>query len=251
MPAPASGRAKAARTTEAEKAANGDGIRPRKAGELDAARRARMLSTAVEIFFADGYHASMDSIASQAKVAKQTVYNHFGCKERLFAEVVQHLADTVVVPLAEPGLDVRTALIKFSLALRARVLSVQGIGAHRALVAEAPRFPELAQLIYAKGHNAALETLSEFLHKRMTAGELQSGDSRFAAQMLLGMLIGHDRVRLLYGVKPERRQPSEARACARIVDCFLNAFGGRPDASSFVELPPAVLSHTKPAHRAR
>jgi TetR/AcrR family transcriptional repressor of mexJK operon len=199
-----------------------------------------MLSTAVEVFFADGYHASMDQIASQARVAKQTVYNHFGCKERLFAEVVQHLADAVIVPLAEPGLDLRTALIKFAVALRERVLSVQGIGAHRALVAEAPRFPELARLIYGKGHHAALETLTEFLDARMLCGEMPRSESRFAAQMLLGMLIGHDRVRLLYGVKAEGRVLSEARTCARIVDCFLNAFGGRPDASGVVEVPPAA-----------
>ena len=251
MPAPASGRAAVARTTAVKKTANGDDTRPRKAGELDAARRARMLSTAVEIFFADGYHASMDSIASQAKVAKQTVYNHFGCKERLFAEVVQHLADTVVVPLAEPGLNVRTALIKFSLALRARVLSAQGIGAHRALVAEAPRFPELAQLIYGKGHHAALETLSEFLQKRMAAGEIASGDSRFAAQMLLGMLTGHDRVRLLYGVKPEGRKLGEARTCARMVDCFLNAFGGRPGVSGSMDVRPAARPRSVQPARAR
>jgi TetR/AcrR family transcriptional repressor of mexJK operon len=250
MPASASERAKA-RTTAVKTAANADDTQPRKAGELDAARRARMLSTAVEIFFADGYHASMDSIARQAKVAKQTVYNHFGCKERLFAEVVQHLADTVIVPLAEPGLDVRTALIKFSLALRARVLSPQGIGAHRALVAEAPRFPELAQLIYGKGHHTALETLSAFLGKRMSAGEMPRSDARFAAQMLLGMLTGHDRVRLLYGVEPEGRKLGEARTCARIVDCFLNAFGGRPGVSGSMGVRPAARPRSAQPARAR
>ena len=196
----------------------------RKGGELDARKRKRMLSTAVEVFFADGYHASMDQIARRAKVAKQTVYNHFGCKEQLFIEVVQHLADTVIVPLGEAGLDIRTALITFSIALRAHVLSARGIGAHRALVAEAPRFPVLAKLIYGKGHQTALETLTEFLRKRMAVREISKCEPRFAAQMLLGMLTGHDRVRLLYGVR-EPKAASEARCAARIVDCFLRAFG--------------------------
>ena len=253
MPAPALERTTAAASNGA---ANGGAAKPlRKASELDASRRARMLSSAVEIFFAEGYHASMDHIASRARVAKQTVYNHFGCKERLFAEVVQHLADTIIVPLGEPGLDVRTALIRFSLALRARVLSAQGIGAHRALVAEAPRFPDLAHLVYVKGHQSALDTLAEFVEIRTFTGELACREPRFAAQMLLGMLTGHDRVRLLYGIKSDAGRESEVRRCERIVDCFLNAFGAKPDASGVKSASPGASKSRRtassPPHPAR
>src|SRR5258708_40233270 len=51
--------------------------------------REMILGAAKTVFLRDGYGASLESIAEAAEVARQTVYNQFGSKEQLFAEVVQ------------------------------------------------------------------------------------------------------------------------------------------------------------------
>jgi TetR/AcrR family transcriptional regulator, mexJK operon transcriptional repressor len=193
--------------------------RPSKAADNGTDKRACLLAAAVKVFMAQGFHASMDKIAAQAKVAKQTVYNHYGSKEELFEEVIRHIAGTIVVSLGEPEVSVRAALLGFAKAIRARILSPEGIGVYRALVAEAPRFPSLARLIYKTGPQAAQDALALFLERRMASKEIRKTDAQFAAQMLMSMLTGYDRVRLLYGIKTA--QASEQQQCERIVDCFL------------------------------
>ena len=46
--------------------------------------RERVLRAATSSFLARGYSSSVDDIARRARVAKQTVYQHFASKEELF-----------------------------------------------------------------------------------------------------------------------------------------------------------------------
>jgi TetR/AcrR family transcriptional repressor of mexJK operon len=56
----------------------------------------------------------------------------------------------------------------------------------------------------------------------MDEGRLRREDPRFAAELLLGMLVGHDRIKRLFGVAlAEEGEPGRT---ARIVECFLRAF---------------------------
>jgi AcrR family transcriptional regulator len=181
-----------------------------------------MVRAAIDIFFAQGYRASMASIAAKANVARQTVYSHFGSKERLFESVVRSLAGSVTVTLAQSGVELRESLINFAAALRERVLAPRSIGVYRTLVAEAPRFPKIARLVYAQGQEAAQRALADFLAEHMRAGALRKGDAQFAAQMFMNMAFGHERARLLYGVRAQA--PGDRERIERIVDCFLRAF---------------------------
>src|ERR1700691_6346042 len=55
------------------------------------AKHAAILKAATEVFLREGYaRASVDAIAEAAGVGKQTVYGHFGDKQRLFLAVVEH-----------------------------------------------------------------------------------------------------------------------------------------------------------------
>jgi TetR/AcrR family transcriptional repressor of mexJK operon len=181
--------------------------------------RERVLRAATAAFTLDGYRASIDRIARRAGVAKQTVYSHFPSKDELFKEVVRELATRILVQL-ETDDDLRTGLLRFALAFRSRVLRADGIAMFRTLAAEIPRFPALARAIYAGGAGATARGLARYLEKAMAAGQLRRSDPRFAAEMLLGMLVGHERIKRLFGVS--RFSPAgEARRAARIVDGFL------------------------------
>ena len=56
----------------------------------------------------------------------------------------------------------------------------------------------------------------------MQRGQLRRDDAVLAAELLLSMLTGQDRVKRLFAVPcPAAAEPSRA---ARIVDCFLRAY---------------------------
>lgn len=182
--------------------------------------RERVLRAATDSFLARGYASSVDDIAKRAGVAKQTVYSHFQSKDVLFREVARGLAMSVLVEL-ESG-DLRTALLRFAVAYRERALGAQGIATFRTLVPEVPRFKAAARSMYADTVGAMVERLAEYLGAAMRDGRLRRDDPVLAAEMLLSMLAGIDRVKRLFCVA--NGLDNDARRAARIVDTFLRAY---------------------------
>ena len=191
---------------------------------MAAIHRERVLRAATSSFLAHGYGSSVDDIARRAGVAKQTVYQHFANKDELFKAVAGDLAKRVLVKLEGAGSkdEVRQSLLRFALAYRKRALGAQGIATFRTLVPEVPRFRALARAMYANTAGELVRRLAEYLGSAMGAGRLRRDDPEFAAEMLLSMLAGHDRLKRLFAVAPAAE--ADARRAARIVDCFLRAY---------------------------
>ena len=184
------------------------------------ANRERVLRAATHSFLARGYGSSVDEIARRAGVAKQTVYHHFPSKDRLFKEGARDLTMSVLVVLE--GEDVRVALLRFAIAYRERALGADGIATFRALVPTVPRFKALSKAMYANTAGELVGRLAQYLERPMKDGRLRREDPVLAAEMLMSMLAGVDRVKRLFGVN-DQRETNERRA-ARIVDCFLRAY---------------------------
>jgi TetR/AcrR family transcriptional repressor of mexJK operon len=187
-----------------------------------APNRERVLRAATSAFLARGYGSSVEEIARRAGVAKQTVYHHFPSKDLLFKDVARELARRVLIELEDAPRDLRGALIAFGEAYRARALGAQGIATFRTLVPEIPRFRALARAMYAASAGEMARRLAQVIGRAMDEGRLRREDPRFAAELLLGMLVGHDRIKRLFGVA--LAEESEAGRTARIVECFLRAF---------------------------
>ena len=183
--------------------------------------RERLIEAAREVFMREGYRASMDVIAAQAGVAKQTLYNHFCNKAELFGATVCAASGKIVVTLGQSD-DLRQSLLAFALTFRERALGEEGLAMFRALTAEGLRFPEMNQVFFANGPSQTVFRLSDFMARAMEEGRLRRDDPQFAAEMLTGMLLGLDHARRLCLV-PLPAEVESARA-ARIVDCFLRAF---------------------------
>ena len=181
---------------------------------MPAIHRERVLRAATSSFLARGYGSSVDDIARRARVAKQTVYQHFASKDALFKEVAGELAKQITVDLGKG--ELRQSLLAFALTYRKRALGPQGIATFRTLVPEVPRFRALARDMYANTAGEMVRRLAEFLKQRLDAP-----DPQFSAEMLLSMLAGLDRMKRLFAVAPGAE--SEAARTARIVDLFLKA----------------------------
>jgi TetR/AcrR family transcriptional regulator, mexJK operon transcriptional repressor len=186
---------------------------------MSLAHRERVLRAATSSFLARGYASSVDDIARRARVAKQTVYQHFASKDELFKEVARDLAKRVMVGLE--GADVRESVLRFSLEYRRRALGADGIATFRTLVPEVPRFRSLARAMYANTAGEMVRRLAEFLARAHAEGKLRVPDAEFSAEMLMSMLTGHDRLKRLFAVPPGAEP--EAKRTTRIVDLFLRA----------------------------
>jgi len=185
--------------------------------------RQRLIQAAAEAFREEGYRASIDRIAERAGVARQTVYNHFPCKDDLFSEVARIAAETILVSLDGDGGDIRERLVRFAAAFRQRLLGDEGLAMYRTLSAEVPRFPALGQAFFDKGPKQTLDRLAAFLAGAMQAGRLRRDDPLFAAETLIGMLTGFEHTRRLFCVSAGTLSAEQSRVAA-IVDCFLRAF---------------------------
>ncbi len=195
--------------------------------------RARLIQAAAKIFVEEGYRASVERVATEAGVARQTLYNHFPCKADLFGEVVRQATAALLIALDASQLSLRERLLRFGTMYRDKVLSAEGLGFFRTLAAETTRFPELAASFYRSGPAQTAARLSAVLKEAMVKGELRSGSPEFAANMLLSMLVGADRSHYLFSGEPPP-EPNPERV-GQIIDCYLRAFA--PEASHFPAVP--------------
>jgi len=180
-------------------------------------RRAEILATALVVFLRSGFGgATLDELAVAAKVTKRTIYAYFGDKDALFAAMVEDLAVTVSLDAAtdHDTLDELAARIVF------RVHSDELVGLHRLVIAEAVRFPELAQVLHSHGDERHIARLAE--HIRAERGEEFAG----LAQPLFSLLLGEQHRRRLLGID-HAPTPAEAaghaRACLILLDIGLSS----------------------------
>ena len=139
----------------------------------------------------------------------------------LFREALTGLVNELLVDLVARSGSVRQDLLRFAESFQTKTMSEQGLALHRMLVAESPRFPELARAVCEAWQVAAVE-LARLLHEAMARGELREGDVDFAADMLLSMLTGTQRDLHLFGMAPTA--PQQVARTVQIIECFLQAY---------------------------
>ncbi len=159
--------------------------------ERGEAKRNAVVEAATRAFLSQGYEASsMDAIAADAGVSKRTVYNHFPQGKRdLFGAVVSrlytglHLAGEERLPVDQPP---ETALPDFLRALLVHMRRPEVRGLLRLVIAEHPRFPELAVDYQAMGKSLAVGRLERYIAAQHERGRMTAPDSHAVAARLLG-----------------------------------------------------------------
>jgi TetR/AcrR family transcriptional repressor of mexJK operon len=193
-------------------------------------KRRAILDAAVEVFCAQGYaRTSVDAIAAVAGVGKQTVYGHFGDKERLFLAAVDHARAGFLPDRAEliPDTgDPRADLTAIGQRILEIALAPTVSALHRLTIAELPHHPAL-QRAWRDGAEPIMDTgLAGYLRARHAAGTLSVPDPVAAARQFAYQLITEARVATAYGTQP-LAAPLRRDIAARAADLIVRAY--RPE----------------------
>jgi len=170
-----------------------------------------MLDRSLQVFLERGYQGStLEELARASGVTKRTIYTDYGDKEGLFAAMVESLAGGIS---HEPGADGETLQ---SLAARIvyRIHSDELVGLHRLVIAESPRFPELARTFHAQTDARHISALRAYLVRQY--GE----DAAPLASALFSLLLGERHRQRLLGVRtaatPDEAELIAAEAIAQL-----------------------------------
>ncbi len=164
--------------------ARGQAIEERRS---DRKRRA-IVEAATAAFLDHGYGGtSMDAVAAAAGVSKQTVYQHFGDKQRLFRELiaatVQSASDPVydeVRRLADSG-HLEKDLRDLARRLLTLVLQPTMMRLRRLVIAETRQFPDLGRIFYDLGPGRTIDALADTFAELTRQGRLNTPDATLAA----------------------------------------------------------------------
>lgn len=193
-------------------------ITPRRGGKR-AEKADAILDAAARVFLADGFASSVDRIAAEAGVAKQTIYSRFGSKEGLF----RAMTDRLKAPLFEvlqPEVPAAETLTRIGALTFERLVAPENIRLTRLLIAQAGQFPDLAQLHYDNGPCRSRDALAAYLERLVAAGRMAPTDCAEAAETFVALLQGLHRHRLLLGAGEQPTPEMIAAHVARVVAQF-------------------------------
>jgi TetR/AcrR family transcriptional regulator, mexJK operon transcriptional repressor len=190
-------------------------------------KRILILNAAVKLFTEQGFSStSMDQIARQAGVSKQTVYSHFGNKEDLFVDAVgcKCVAHDLTAAMFEPGDDTPAQLLNIAENFSRLLLSQESIQVSRTCISEAESYPELSRLFFAAGPERVIGLMSQLLHQLDSRGQLRVPEPRFAAVQFLKMVQGEQRMRLELNAGGLLSDAEHQRYVENCVQMFLRAY---------------------------
>ncbi len=160
----------------------------------------RILAVATTLFFRQGFAAtSMEQVAGGAHISKRTLYARFRDKAALFCGVVDRQIEAWRIAFDGPALSHQPLFASLREAAKGilRVaLAPEALALHRMVVAEAERFPELANTLSAAGA-AGVEWLCDLLRRSPELGELPPEALAFAAEQFVMLVVSVPRRRAL------------------------------------------------------
>lgn len=196
-------------------------------------KRAAILEAAETVFLRDGFvGASVDEVVAVSGVSKQTIYNHFGSKERLFVAVVSAMTTTAgdaVHPDEHelPGPDELAGYLeKYLLRQATVVLRPRILRLRRLVIGEVERFPDLARTLWEDGPARAIGALAALVSQLDAAGLVRAPDARVAASSLNWLVMSgplNEAMLLGDGAVPD--EEALRRHVREAVRIFLAAYG--------------------------
>ncbi|MEU3205182.1 TetR/AcrR family transcriptional regulator [Streptomyces cyaneofuscatus] len=156
-------------------------------------KRAAILRAATRLFLDSGYdRTSLAKIAEAAGVSKATLFKQFSTKAALFDAIVatSWQAGDRTEDAPAPG-DLRAGLALIGRRYVALLTRPGMADLFRIVIAELPRFPELAESQFHRGKLPYFDSVRRYLEAEREAGTIRLEDPELAATQFLGMISNY------------------------------------------------------------
>jgi len=157
-------------------------------------RRQQIIAAALKVFSIKGFHKATNKDIAQAAggISPGLIYWYFKDKEDLFLSIIRERA--AIFQLTEHPERLMDLPPREGLALIGRtylsVFKVPGnVALIRIMVAEAIRFPQIAEMFYKQVASRFLGLLSQYLQCQVELGRLRPHDTQIGARSFLGMFV--------------------------------------------------------------
>ncbi len=161
------------------------------------AKRSAIIEAATAVFCREGFSgASIDAIAAEARVSRQTVYNQIGDKEKLLAAVVAGITARssamlfeTLCTFPEKPLDVEAELVAFAVRLTKNcVCDNDGAALRKLIETEGQRYPELFTVWRDYGPGKNWPAIADRLARLAHDGSLDIDDPNLAARQFMALI---------------------------------------------------------------
>lgn len=212
-----------------EKGLNSAAIKPGQCMKRDF-----ILCSAARVFNRDGFQgASIDLIASEAGVSRQTIYNHYRDKEALLAAVVEDALArmsasmfAVLATFPQTGDNLEHDLVAFSIRMsRNCIYDSSGAFLRKILQANETNLPLAASICNTKGPAQAIPAIAARLARLAMDGHLHVDDPDLAARHFMALINADTHYHILTGQCLD--DAIIEKSAVNGVRTFLRAFGRR------------------------
>lgn len=196
------------------------------------AKRLSIIDAAARVFCREGFAgANIDQIAAEAGVSRQTIYNHYGDKERLLVAVVREVTERInaevfetLATFPDKPVDLEADLAAFAVRLNQNCLcNRDGKFLRKLLQTEGERHPELFAGWREHGPAKTWAALAARFARLALAGWLDLDDPDVAARQFLALVNADLQMAMIFG---DNFSEEQLQAAARnAVRTFLRAFG--------------------------
>jgi AcrR family transcriptional regulator len=190
------------------------GTRPETRRRRKAERPQEIVEAAFAEFSRNGYATTtLDQIAERAGVTKGTIYVYFENKEHLFISMVREITKTTFDTVEEmfeshKGSTAELLRAQFSFFYQHIVEDRRRRDVLRMLIAEAPRFPELADRYYQEIIRPCLDLLKQAIQRGVDRGEIRKSSITDSPQVVIAPIALVDMWMMMF----DDRQPLDLKA---------------------------------------
>jgi TetR/AcrR family transcriptional repressor of mexJK operon len=190
---------------------------------------------ATALFLERGYlGTSMDDIAAEAHLSKQTIYTHFPDKQSLFLDLVRSITETaetlvqtITAALSGQG-DLESKLKQVARVYVMTVMEPERIQLRRLVIGESTRFPDMAREYYERAPERFFEAFATGIQGHIDSGELRDVDPIRAARMFAALVLWVPADRALFTNEDRPSEEELLRHADDAAELFVRAYRSDP-----------------------